>query len=175
MLRICSEPYRRLADEQKLALDRCNRLWVFRNASKSMPRTNCTIISMLSRISRRESVGSLKGKDGLVQGFGCNWLLQPFCRRKIHADAQHVSEAVFDSDHIQKRQTASGSELGYDIDIRQLADGRSARVGAVQEQMLDASGSQFALMFPQFGYDCGLVHVATLLHILPHRVLDAQS
>ena len=39
---------------------------------------------------------------------------------------------------------------------------RPPRVRAVQEQMLDASGFQLALMFPQSGYDCGLVHGAIL-------------
>ena len=62
-------------------------------------------------------MGSLKGKDGLTRGFGRNRLLQPFCRGKIHADAKHVREAVFNCNHIQKRQTAPGSELGYDIHI----------------------------------------------------------
>jgi hypothetical protein len=28
--------------------------------------------------------------------------------------------------------------------------------------MLDASGFQFAFVFPQFGYDCGLVHATAL-------------
>src|ERR1039458_1492783 len=70
-----------------------------RNASKSIPRTNWTIMSMPSRISRRESAGSLKGKDGLAGGFGCNRLLEPFCRGKIDADTQHVRQAVFNGDH----------------------------------------------------------------------------
>jgi hypothetical protein len=34
--------------------------------------------------------------------------------------------------------------------------------------MLDASGLQLAFVFPQFGYDCGLVHAAVLFNILPH-------
>src|SRR5260370_39787168 len=107
-----------------------------------MPRTNWAIMSMPSRISRRQSVGSLKGQDGLARGFGGNRLLKLFCRGKIHPDTQHGREAVFNGDHVQKRQTPSGSELGYDIHIRRLADSRSPRVGAVQEQMLDASGFQ---------------------------------
>src|SRR2546425_9266935 len=123
-----------------------------RNAPKSMPRTNWTIMSMPSRISRRESVGSLKGKDGLARGLGGNWLLEPFCRGKIHADTQHVREAVFNGDHVQKRQTPSGSELRYNIHIRHLADSRPPRVGAVQEQMLYASSFQLAFVFPQFSY-----------------------
>src|SRR5271157_1037790 len=139
-----------------------------RKASKSMPCTNWTIMSMPSRISRRESAGSLKGKDGLTRGFGGNWLLEPSCRGKIHADTQHVRKAVFNGDHVQKRQTPSGSELGYDVHIRHLADSRPPRVGAVQEQMLDAGSFQLALVFPQLGNDCGLVHAAILLYILPH-------
>ena len=99
-LRILSEPHRRLADEQKLALDRGNRLRVFPERLQSMPRTNRTIMSIPSRISRRESVGSLKGKDGLARGFGGNWLLEPFCRGEIHADTQHVREAAFNSHHV---------------------------------------------------------------------------
>src|ERR1035437_2239741 len=62
-LRILSEPHRRLADEQKLALDRGNRLRVFpgthpnpchaRTGRSCQPRRG---------YSRRERVGSLKGK-----------------------------------------------------------------------------------------------------------------
>src|SRR5271157_1419592 len=93
-----------------------------RNASRSMPRTNWTIMSMPSRISLRESAGSLKGKDGLAGSIGGNRLLEPFCRGKIDANTQHVRETAFDGDHVQKRQTPSGGELGYDIHIRYLAD-----------------------------------------------------
>jgi hypothetical protein len=74
-----------------------------RNASKSMTRTDWTIMSMPSRMSRSESAGSLKGKFGLARGFGGNWLLEPFCRGEIYAGAQKVSEAVFDGDHVQER------------------------------------------------------------------------
>jgi hypothetical protein len=109
--------------------------------------------SLMSRISRRESAGSLKGKDSLARGFGGNWLLESFCRGKVHADAQHLRQAIFNGDHIQKRQTPSGSELSYDIHVRYLADSRPSRVGAMQQQVLDASGFELALVFPQFSYD----------------------
>ena len=108
---------------------------------------------MASRISRRDNAGSLKGKDGLAGRFGGNRLLEPLCRGKIHADTQHIREAILNGDHVQKRQAPSGSELGYDIHIRHLADRRPPRAGAVQKQMLDANALQLALVFPQFGYD----------------------
>src|SRR5438094_4506255 len=41
--------------------------------------------------------------------------------------------------------------------------------------MLDASGFQFALMFPQFGYDCGLVHAAALLYSLASQGAPESS
>jgi hypothetical protein len=135
---------------------------------KTTPRTNWTIMSMASRISRKESEGSLKGKDGLAEGFGGNWFLEPFCRGKVHGYPQHLREEVLNGDHVQKRQTPSRSELGYHVHIRHLADSRPPGVRAVQEQMLDASGFQLAFVFPQFGYDGGLVHAAILFSILPH-------
>jgi len=99
-----------------------------------------------SRISRRESAGSLKGKDGLARGFGGHRSLSPFAgERSTRTPSKPAS--VFNGDHVQKRQTPSGSELGYDVHIRHLTDSRPPGVGAVQEQMLDASGLQFALMF----------------------------
>src|SRR5260370_34314679 len=101
-----------------------------------MPRTNWAIMSMPSRISRRQSVGSLKGKDGLARGFGGNRLLKLFCRGKIHPDTQHVREAVFNGDHVHKRQTPSGSQLGYDIHILRLPDSRSPRLWSVTDQLL---------------------------------------
>jgi len=42
-----------------------------------------------------------------------------------------------------------GGSFGYDIHIRQLGNGRPARVGAVQGQMLDTGGFELALVFPQ--------------------------
>jgi hypothetical protein len=45
----------------------------------------------------------------------------------------------------------------------------------VQEQMLDARSLQFALMFPQFGHDCGLVHGAILLYILAPQAAPELS
>src|SRR4051812_11526035 len=111
---------------------------------------------MLSRMSRREREGSLKGKDGLARSSGGNWLLKPFRGGKIHADTQHVRKAIFNGNHIQKRQPPSWSELSYDVNIRSLPDRRPPRVGAVQEQMLNASVFQLAFVFPQFGNDCGL-------------------
>src|ERR1035437_3948660 len=97
------------------------------NASKFIPRTNWTIMSMPSRISRRESAGSLKGKDSLARGLGGNRLLEAFCRGKIHSGTQHVREAVFNGDHVQKGKTPSRSELGYDIHVGHLAD--SCQIG----------------------------------------------
>jgi len=32
----------------------------------------------------------------------------------------------------------------------------------VQKQVLDTGGFQFAFVFPQFSYDCGLIHTAAL-------------
>jgi hypothetical protein len=34
--------------------------------------------------------------------------------------------------------------------------------------MLDARSFELVLVRPQLGYDCGLVHAATLLYIVPH-------
>jgi hypothetical protein len=112
--------------------------------------------------------GFPKSKDGLARGFGGNRLLESFCRREIHAGAQHVREAVFDVDHVQKRQTPPGRELGYDIHIRHLADSRPPCVGAMQEQVLNASGFQLTFVFPQFGNDRGLIHTAAPFCILSH-------
>src|SRR5580692_7565507 len=77
-----------------------------------IPRTNSTIMSMPSSMSRSESAGSLKGKDRLARGFGCNCLLEIFFRRKIYASTLHVGEAVFDRYHVQESEAASGRELG---------------------------------------------------------------
>jgi len=38
--------------------------------------------------------------NGLARGFRGNWLSEAFCRGKIHAGAQHVSEAVLDGHHV---------------------------------------------------------------------------
>src|ERR1700677_3608674 len=133
-----------------------------RNASKSIPRTNCTIISMPSRMSRSESAGSLKGKDRLARGFGGNCLLEIFFRGKIYASTQHLSKATFDSYHVQEREAASGRELGYDIHVRYLADSRPPCVRAVQKQMLDTGGFEFAFVLAQFSDDRGPVHAAAL-------------
>jgi hypothetical protein len=61
-----------------------------------------------------------------------------------------------------------GGSFGYDIHIRQLGDGRSARVGAVPGQMLDTGGFELILVFPQCGDDCGLVHAAIPVFIVSH-------
>jgi hypothetical protein len=78
---------------------------------------------MPSRMSRIESVGPLKGKDSLARSFSGNWLLEPLCRGKIHVGAQYFCEAVFNGNHVQKRQAPFRRELGYDIHVRHLADG----------------------------------------------------
>ena len=74
-----------------------------RNASKSIPAVNCSMLMMASTISRRGRAGSLKGKDGLSRGFGRYRILQGLRWRQVDADTEHIGELVFDCDHVQKR------------------------------------------------------------------------
>src|SRR6266704_2077027 len=62
--------------EGLLALDRGNRLGVFPKRIPNPCHARTRYVD--ARISRKKSVGSLKGKDSLTRGFGCDRLLQPF-------------------------------------------------------------------------------------------------
>ncbi len=149
--------------QQKLALDRGNRLRVLpeRIQIHATHELDDHVVAVEDISQGKCGLSKRQGRPR--ERLGGNWLLESFCRGKIHADTQDVREAVFNRDHVQKRQTPSGSELGYDIHIRHLADSRPSRIGAVQKHMLDASGFQLALVFPEYGYDCRLLHATNLL------------
>ena len=65
-LTLITKPYGGFADHKQLSLDGGHGFGIFANASKSMLSVNPSIMSMASRMSRRPSVGSRKGKHGLA-------------------------------------------------------------------------------------------------------------
>src|SRR5690349_2410154 len=73
-----------------------------RNFAWSMASVNCWMAAIASAISRKESDGSLKGKNGLLGGSLGNGLLEGMRWREIDGRAKEIRQAVLKSHHIEE-------------------------------------------------------------------------
>src|SRR5579863_4481159 len=145
-----------------------------RKASKSMPEVNWSIIAIAFTMSlNQRSGGGLKDKNRLALRSFKHLGAKHLSVGQVGFDAEDIGKAVFEVGPPDEGQLPGPVEVGDNIYIRCFTDCRSPRIGAVQQQMLDASGLQFLLILPQFGDDCGCVHVSTLFYILPHACTSA--
>jgi len=105
-----------------------------RNASKSIPHVNCSIIAIASAISvnRRRGDG-LKDKNRLALRSFKHLRAQHGSVRHIRLDAEDVAQPVFKMYAPKKGQFLPAIELGNDIHIRRFVYCRSTRIGAMQE------------------------------------------
>src|SRR5204863_7119835 len=87
-----------------------------RNASRSIPGVNVSIIPMASAMSRNKLSVSLKGKHGLARGPFANTAFQCSCWGQVHPNAKNISEPVLH--HIQQRELLRRVELGHQIHVR---------------------------------------------------------
>src|ERR1017187_6466128 len=73
-----------------------------RKDSKVIPRVNSSIILMLSKMSRSESAGSLKGKHGLARCLFTDRFFEHFRRREIDRNTKEIGQPILQPDHVQQ-------------------------------------------------------------------------
>ena len=116
--RLIAEPHGGFADHQQFPFHGGAGLGVALNASKSIPWVKSSIMSIASEISRRERRGSLKGNDCLALGSGPHWLFQHPAVGQIDASPENISEAHFQTGHVEKGEALSAVKIAHQIDIR---------------------------------------------------------
>src|SRR5271165_2649949 len=136
-----------------------------RNISKSMPDVNARSWRFASRMSpNRRRGGGLRDKNRLAlhsfEYFGPQHLsVAQVSIAQAGLNAEDIRQTVSEVDPPDERLFPVPVEIGNHIYVRPFADCRSARIGAMQHQMLDAGRFQLRLIFSQPGNDCGLVHM----------------
>ena len=124
-------------------------------------------MSMASEMSRSERLDSLKRNDGFPFCAKPHRLFQHVPVRQIDAGFQDFAEAHFQPGHVEQRKTSRAVEIAHQVDIR-LRRSLPARDRAEQGQPHDAGSLEFQFVLAKLGDDCGLVHSAIPLYILPH-------
>src|SRR5262245_2279291 len=72
-----------------------------RNASKSIPSVNCSILRIASAMSRKALIGSSKGNNGLAFGALADHFLEGVGRRQVNVHAEQIVQTVLDLDHVE--------------------------------------------------------------------------
>jgi len=98
---LITKPYGGFADHKQLSLDGGHGFGIFANASKSMPSVNPSIMSMASRMSRRPSTGSRKGKHGLALCFCSDRLFQRLAIAQIDRHIENLRKPHFQTGLIE--------------------------------------------------------------------------
>src|SRR5262245_30520124 len=95
--RLAASPFSRIAASLTTSSLRSTAAIVFgslRNASKSIPFVNCSMLSIASAMLRRALTGSSKGNHGLAFGAPTDGFFEGVGRRQVNIHTEEIVQAV---------------------------------------------------------------------------------